>query len=115
MKRDKEFPLDMQQARNMADLLARVNFVLASLKIKARVSSGYRPSALNKSIGGAKLSTHTVCAGIDLYDEFGDIAKLLKSRLDVLEFAGLYMEEPTKTIGWTHLDTKKRKTIIFNP
>jgi len=115
MGRDKTYPLDMQQARNMANLLARVNFLLATLKIQTTVSSGYRPSAINKTIGGAKLSTHTVCAGIDLYDHDGSIAKLLKSKQDILEFVGLWMEEPSFTKGWLHLDTKQRKNRIFNP
>jgi len=115
MGREVNYPLDMQQARNMADLLARVNFLVATLKIETTVSSGYRPSAINKTIGGAKLSTHTVCAGIDLHDSDGSIAKLLKSKLEILEFVGLWMEQPSFTKGWVHLDTKTRKNRIFNP
>jgi len=123
MGRDKEFPLDMLQARNMANLLSRVNFLLATLKIETTVSSGYRPSALNKKIGGAKMSTHTVCAGIDLHDSFGKIGTLLTIRKDLLEKCGLYLENPSYTkkevnglmVSWIHLDIKKRNNIIFNP
>lgn len=115
MGRDKTYPLDMQQARNMADLLARVNFLIASLKIDTTVSSGYRPSAINKTIGGAKLSTHTVCAGIDLHDSSGNIGKVLKANVTLLEWLGLWLENPTETVGWVHLDTKTRKNRIFNP
>ena len=83
MGRDKEFPLDMLQARNMADLLSRVNWLFGKLNIKSKVSSGYRPSAINKKIGGAKMSTHTLCAGIDIVDSNKHIADLLRDNLVV--------------------------------
>lgn len=115
MGRDKEFPLDMLQASNMADLLSRINHLIASLKIATRVSSGYRPSAINKKIGGAKMSTHTVCAGIDLHDPNGEIGKMLRANTKILEEYGLFLENPDFTKGWVHLDTKTRKNRIFNP
>lgn len=115
MGREKEYPLDMLQAQNAADLLSRVNWLLGSLEIHAKVSSGYRPSAINKRIGGAKMSTHTVCAGIDLYDEGGRLAALMLDHLDLLESCGLWLENPRETIGWIHLDTKPRKNRVFNP
>lgn len=113
MGRDKDFPLDMLQARNAADLLARINWLLGHLNIEAKVSSGYRPSAINKKIGGSKMSTHTVCAGIDLVGN--DLAKLLFKRQDLLEKCGLYLEHPDYTPTWAHLDTKKRKNRVFIP
>ena len=124
MGRDKDFPLDMQQARNAADLLSRVNYLFGRLNLKATVSSGYRPSSINKTIGGAKLSTHTVCAGIDLIDPFGKIGILLTKRTDLLQEIGLWLENPLYTIKhnqdgskthWVHLDIKERKNRIFNP
>jgi len=115
MDRDKDFPLDMRQAINMADLLSRINHLIASLKINTRVTSGYRPSAINKKIGGAKMSTHTVCAGIDLLDTQGEIGKMLKANVKILEEYGLYLENPDYTKGWVHLDTKTRKNRIFIP
>jgi hypothetical protein len=115
MDRDKDFPLDMRQAMNMADLLSRINHLIAALKISTRVTSGYRPSAINKKIGGAKMSTHTVCAGIDLLDTQGDIGKMLKANVKILEEYGLYLENPDYTKGWVHLDTKTRKNRIFIP
>jgi hypothetical protein len=124
MGRDKDFPLDMQQARNAADLLSRVNYLFGRLNLKAAVSSGYRPSSINKTIGGAKLSTHTVCAGIDLVDPFGKIGILLTKRTDLLQEFGLWLENPLYTIKhnqngpkthWVHLDIKERKNRIFNP
>jgi hypothetical protein len=123
MGRDREFPLDMQQARNAADLLSRVNWLFGRLNITAKVSSGYRPSSINKTIGGAKMSTHTVCAGIDLVDDFGKIGTLLSMRVKLLEECGLWLESPQytkkevdgKMVYWTHLDIKERKNRIFIP
>jgi hypothetical protein len=115
MGRDKDFPLDMRQALNMADLLSRINHLIATFKIGTRVTSGYRPSAINEKIGGAKMSTHTVCAGIDLLDTQGDIGKMLKCNVKILEEYGLYLENPDYTKGWVHLDTKTRKNRIFIP
>jgi uncharacterized protein YcbK (DUF882 family) len=115
MGRDKEFPLDIQQARNMAELLSRVNWLFGTLELHATVSSGYRPSAINKRVGGAKMSTHTVCAGIDLLDPNGLLAAKMLDHLDLLEECGLWLENPKVTAGWIHLDTKKRKNTVFNP
>lgn len=123
MGREKEFPLDMQQAQNAADLLARVNYLFGRLNLHAKVSSGYRPCAINKTIGGAKLSTHTVCKGIDFVDVYGKIAILLLKRLDLLEECGLWIENPQyttkeidgKMVYWIHLDSKERKNRVFNP
>lgn len=115
MGRDKEFPLDMLQAQNMANLLSKVNYLFGRLNLHANVSSGYRPSAINKKIGGAKMSTHTVCAGIDLVDKDGMLAAKMLDNVDMLKELGLYLENPKATIGWVHLDTKERKNTIFNP
>jgi hypothetical protein len=117
MGRDREYLLDAFQLRNMADLLSRVNWLLATLNWKTHVTSGYRPSTLNKTVGGAKMSTHTVCAGIDLAGN--ELAKELKRNPQLLEESGLYLEHPDFTVGnaggWTHLDIKQRKNRIFQP
>jgi len=115
MGRDKDYPLDMQQALNMANLLSRLNHLFATLKIDAVVSSGYRPSPLNKTIGGAKTSTHTVCAGADIIDHDGSLGAMLAKNTKLLEEYGLYLENPSFTKGWVHLDTKERKNRVFTP
>ena len=115
MGRDKEFPLDMMQARNMAELLSKINYLFGKLDLHAIVSSGYRPTSINRQIGGAKMSTHTVCAGIDLHDKDGFLAAKMKDNLDLLEEIGLWMESPAHTTGWIHMDIKQRKNRIFIP
>jgi hypothetical protein len=123
MGRDKDYPLDTRQALNAADLLSRVNYLFGRLNLHAPVSSGYRPSAINEAVNGAKMSTHTMCAGIDLLDQYGKIGILLSKRTDLLKECGLWIENPDYTkklvngvlVNWVHLDTKERKNIIFNP
>jgi len=123
MGRDKDYPLDTRQALNAADLLSRVNYLFGRLNLHAPVSSGYRPSAINHQIGGAKMSTHTMCAGIDLLDQYGKIGILLSKRTDLLEECGLYLENPNYTkkdkdgviANWCHLQTKPTKNRIFVP
>lgn len=61
------------------------------------------------------MSTHTVCAGIDIFDHDGSIGKMLKNNAKLLEEYGLYLENPEYTKGWVHLDTKKRKNHVFIP
>lgn len=115
MGRDKDDPLDYLQLRNMADLLSRINHLLGEYKIKTKVTSGYRPPRINKTIGGAKMSTHTACAGIDLLDTDGSIGKMLKDKPEILERYGLWLEHPDYTRGWVHLDIKQRKNRVFIP
>ena len=113
MGRDRQSPLDMLQARNMAILLSRINWLLGKLGRHEEVSSGYRPTHINKTVGGAKMSTHTVCAGIDL--KGNDLGLFLRKNTDLLIECGLWLENPDFTPQWTHLDTKERKNRIFNP
>jgi hypothetical protein len=121
MNRDKEFPLDMLQARNMADLLSRVNWLFGSLEIHAKVSSGYRPSAINKKVNGAKNSAHISCQAIDVSDPGGMLAAKMLDHLDLLEECGLYLENPKFTvrngIEWIHLQSRApgSGSRVFNP
>jgi hypothetical protein len=115
MGRDKEHPINMVQARNAANLLARVNWVFATLGICPFLSSGYRPQSINKSVGGAKMSTHTMCAGIDVFDRDKAIANAILNRVQLLEECGLWLENPDYTKTWVHLDIKVRKNRIFIP
>ena len=115
MGRDKDFPLDILMLRNMAELLSRVNHMIAFLEWDPRVTSGYRPSAINKSVGGAKKSTHTMCAGIDLADPEGKWGAYLKNNQTILLKYDLYLEHPDYTKGWVHLDMRKRRNRVFIP
>ena len=124
MGRDKAYPLTVELASNMADLLSRVNFLFGRLNISGSVSSGYRPAEINKMVHGAAVgSQHTLCKAIDVTDQFGKMGILLTARHSLLVSCGLWMENPNYTkktvngiyVHWLHLDTKERKNRIFNP
>jgi hypothetical protein len=115
MGRDNDYPITHDMALNMADLLSRVNFLIAKLGINTVVTSGYRPPEMNKKIGGAVKSAHTQCKAVDLKDSSGNIGKLLINNVKLLEELGLFLESPEHTKGWVHLDTKLRKNTVFIP
>jgi len=117
MGRDKAYPLDMTQALNMANLLSRLNHLFGRLKIDVTVSSGYRPAAINAAVKGAKRSAHMSCEAIDLYDPKNEIGIMLKNNVKLLEEYDLYLETPSKTPGWLHLQTRRVASgnRVFHP
>lgn len=115
MGRDKEYPLTRNMHESAVDLLCRVNYLLGWLQISARVSSGYRPGRYNKAAKGAPKSAHLTCQAVDLIDSKGSLGKLILDNKNMLDELGLWLENPEKTKGWVHLDTKKRANRIFNP
>jgi len=99
---------------NATDLLARVNALigLAGLTIEVSpitgtpVASGWRPPALNASTPrAAPRSKHMTGQAIDLYDPEGDLDDWCMAHPDRLAAAGLWMEHPSATKGWCHLQS----------
>lgn len=90
---------------NATKLLEKVNALLLEHGIMScTVSSGWRPSAVNGAVGGAKKSGHLTGMAIDIKDGTGDLDKVLSSKPELLRKYGLFLEDPDKTKGWTHLD-----------
>lgn len=115
MGRDKEYPPMPEWIENAKDLLIRVNSLLGKLGFDGVVSSGYRPGSYNIKAGGAMLSGHLMCKAVDLVDSNGMLAKAIMQNISILEEVGLWMEHPSRTSGWVHLDTKKRVNRVFKP
>lgn len=125
-----EWTPEIQQ--NAAELIEKVNNLLKYLKVKKEfwedlpsggkntvISSGWRPGAVNREVGGAKGSAHVQGMAIDLFDtQSQTLANMITP--EILEKFDLYMENPKKTRGkwtkWVHLQTRKAKSgRIFNP
>lgn len=100
---------------NLAALLERLNKFRLMYGKPMVVTSGYRTPAHNKKIGGAKWSRHCVCMAADFADQNQDIKNWVKDNPNVLEDCDLYMEDPSVTPTWIHLDIMPRKTRIFKP
>ena len=98
--------------KNAEELLKRVNALLNDLKLSGvKVSSGFRPSAVNASISNAaKKSLHMTGQAIDLADPTGAIDELLDESDVLLKKYGLWQEAPSATKGWAHIDIKNRGT-----
>jgi hypothetical protein len=84
------------------------------------VSSGWRPPVLNATTpNAAPNSKHMTGHAIDLYDPDGDIDDWLISDAGqaVLAELGLWMEHPSATKGWAHLQTvpPRSQRRVFYP
>lgn len=113
--REIEYPLDDVLKQNMKALLAKLDIVRLDWGKPLVISSGYRPGRYNQVAGGAKNSAHLTCEAVDLVDSSGDLAAFLTE--DKLVIYGLYLENPVRTPGWCHLQTRAPKSgnRIFNP
>lgn len=113
MGRDKDYP-DEFIAGNVEDnakfLLHQVNTFLASIEVdEVEVRSGWRPKEINEKVGGSPRSGHLVGRAIDLSDPLGGLSAVIMDNPEKLRSVQLWMEDPTFTIGWVHLDNLMRK------
>lgn len=99
-------------------LLEQVNGFLSALNLKAKVRSGWRPKEINQRVGGSLGSYHIVGRAIDLSDNSGCLKKVIETQSSLLRTFNLWMEHPSKTPTWCHLDNGTRRdrlTRIFLP
>lgn len=120
MGREKEYKDDysLEVKGNALDLIKRVNNLLEALQIDAvKVTSGWRPLAINMRAGGAKRSLHMIGKAVDLADNGPLKTKILQNSHLLLDY-GLWMEHQDSTPTWCHLDTgirSSRLVRVFRP
>ena len=119
-ERAKSKELTDEVRQNMQLLLAAVNPFLEALGITSvKVSSGFRPSAVNAATpGSAKRSLHMIGKAVDLEDPNNSLDKKIEAHPELLEKFGLWLESPKATPSWAHLDIgtrTARKIRIFLP
>ncbi len=114
--REIEYPLSDTLKTNMSVLLNRLDVLRHDWGKPMIISSGYRPGRFNKAAGGAPSSAHMTCEAVDIQDRDGELAKFL-SEEGLLASYGFYMENPSRTPGWCHLQTRATKSgnRIFMP
>ena len=114
--REIEYPLSPEFKENMKALLSKLDIVRFEWGKPLTISSGYRPGRFNQVAGGAKNSAHLSCEAVDVVDATGDLADFLSNE-ERLKIYGLYLENPARTPGWCHLQTRATKSgnRIFNP
>ena len=110
LEREKSTELTPEVVTNATKLLEKVNALLKDLGIaKVTVSSGFRPSAVNKAIpNAAKASLHQIGLAIDIADPDGKLDALIASKDELLKKYGLWQEDIAATPTWAHLDLKNR-------
>lgn len=84
------------------------------------VTSGWRPPAINARIkGAANKSNHITCKAIDIADPHNALDKWLLTRDGqvALEECELWLEHPSATPGWCHLQIVPPGSgrRVFNP
>jgi len=82
------------------------------------VSSGWRPPQINSQVKGAAVrSKHMTGEAIDLYDPDGLIDEYLLTHPEPMIALGLYLEHPSATKGWAHVQIipPKSGNRVFYP
>ncbi len=107
MGRDKDSPIDDEMRTSAQHLLSKVNellehFYKANPGSTRTITSGYRPAAINASVGGAKKSHHQACRAVDISDQDRKLAKFCLDNLQLLDELGLWIEDPRWTKNWLH-------------
>ncbi len=120
MGRDKIFANELTPAlrANAEDLLRRVNALLAEFGETRQVVSGWRPPAVNAAIhGSAVRSKHMTCQAVDLSDPDGDLDEWCMEHQHILARPDidLYLEHPSATKNWCHLQTVPPKSQAGYP
>jgi hypothetical protein len=105
---------------NAVVLLNKVNQLLQELGItNVKVSSGFRPSAVNAKVkGAAKKSLHMSGRAVDIYDPEHTLIRKILANPDILKKYDLWMEDPSCTPTWCHLDNStrtERPLRVFKP
>lgn len=117
MGRDKSHPGDLTSEidANSEITIERANRLLTdaqaagveleeSPRTGSIVSSGWRPPSVNKNTSGAApRSKHMTCEAVDIYDPDGTLDDWCMDNLARLEAVGLWLEHPSATKGWAHL------------
>lgn len=102
---------------NAQDTINKVNRLLQLFGSTRKVTSGYRPAAINAAVGGAKKSNHMLCKACDLEDKDGKLDAWCYDNQPKLAEIGLWLEHPSATPGWCHLQTVPPKSgvRVFRP
>lgn len=84
------------------------------------LTSGWRPPEVNEAIPGAAIRSHHLWGrAADIYDPEGEIDDYLMTTegQELLTKLGLWMEHPSATKGWCHVQTRPPRSgrRVFYP
>lgn len=108
-------PCPPELEANLRDLVNKLNVLRALYGKPMVVTSGYRTPEDNARVGGAKNSAHLHCQAADFRDYSRDLSNWCLKNIDKLEELDLWIESPSHTPTWLHIQTRPAKNRIFNP
>lgn len=130
MGRNKQYAAELTDdiKSNALDTVGRVNLllfnaakdglVLIASNKRNLVNSGWRPAAVNAATkGAAPRSRHMLGQACDVSDPTGTLDAWCMENLTELAALGLWMEHPSATPGWCHLQTVPPRSglRVFHP
>lgn len=97
--------LSAELLNNARAMIQRANGLLKLAGIAdGCVNSGWRPHSINAAIPNASpRSRHLTCQAVDLRDADGELDAWCMDNLHALEVLGLWLEHPSATPGWCHV------------
>lgn len=102
---------------NAVMTVEKANHLLEAAGFSFGLRSGWRPAATNKGIPtAAPKSKHMLGQAVDIADDEGELDDWCMSNLDVLTQLGLWMEHPSATKSWCHvqiLPPKSGKRVFY--
>jgi len=109
--------LTFELLENAIDTVEKVNSLLIQFGEDRKITSGYRPAAVNAAVGGARKSNHMLCKACDLEDSNGKLDDWCMNNLNILAEIGLWLEHPSATKGWCHVQTVPPRSgnRVFKP
>lgn len=125
MGRDQAYPGELTDEirTNAAETVARANLLVSAYRAMTKddeartVNSGWRPAFVNAATpGSAPRSKHMTGQAIDIADPEGDLDEWCLEHLEVLQTIGVWLEHPSATKGWTHVQTvppKSGKRVFY--
>lgn len=119
MGRDRLFSADLtpEIVGNAAILIDRVHKLLKVFGEERPITSGWRPPAVNGNTTGAAVkSKHMTGQAIDLADPDGDLDDWCLENQEMLQHFELWLEHPSATKGWCHLQSvppKSQKRVFY--
>lgn len=120
MGRDLTFPDQLTDIlRSNAQItVERANQLLFRAGMQRDVNSGWRPAEVNATVkNAAKSSKHITCQAIDIGDDDDALDAWCMSHQHILAEIGLWMEHPSATPRWCHVQivAPKSGNRVFYP
>lgn len=107
---------------NLFELCTKINIIRKAYGQPLTVTSGLRSIALQQKLiatgkSTATKSKHLYGQAADIADTGGELKAWILRNIEMLETAGLWCEDFSKTLSWVHFQTRPPRSgaRFFNP